>query len=462
MYNWVQRIKEYFEKMQISVPELAMLAGLFCLPFELAITQAAHGVFFKFIGNLYYLIHPFTLVFISALILAKKHFSVRNRILNFVLLLLLSAIGGILIAGVAFDSPMILISRLVWFGFCAVIVAYLTFQSSNRIKLLFVLAVGISGWALLAILTYMYDLNTVRLHFPEILNYDWPQLLISMKMPGSNILREFWFDEIIGNGNKASNVLMTGFVIATYLYIKGSLNFSFLVVLLFPMILLLCLIFSRGAFVVSLLLAATFFALGLIEQVTSRNSVLFSKFVLASMLLFIPGAYSISNSHFLNYWFDSVSAVYRIQQAEDIVSDLNDRGRGGFSLSAGDSVKSKALPRLLFGYGVGNYGLERFNSADRMTHNLFLDSWAEGGLLSLISVASLFLLGMLLGFKQYIANRNLENLFGFLGLGVIFVLAFREYEMSYLKATSMSAFVFGIFLALATNVRHPVKDQNMP
>jgi O-antigen ligase len=101
----------------------------------------------------------------------------------------------------------------------------------------------------------------------------------------------------------------------------------------------------------------------------------------------------------------------------------------------------------LYGLGTSGYGMMFFNSNEAGTHNLFLDLWAESGIIApLLFIACLAV--TLLGIVT--ANRTPRER-GLLAAGLVMLvlLMTREHSVSYLYVTSMGGLCFAVILYLA-------------
>jgi O-antigen ligase len=104
------------------------------------------------------------------------------------------------------------------------------------------------------------------------------------------------------------------------------------------------------------------------------------------------------------------------------------------------------------GMGVGGYGIQFFDEPLSGTHNLFLDTWMESGLLGL----SLFVFLLVL---MALHSATAQTFFGgdrlpAIATGVMFLLMIREHSPAYLGVTSMGGVCFAlIFCVLARPLR---------
>jgi hypothetical protein len=434
--------------------KLSLWIGAFFCPIELAISEVSHGLFKNALGFTYLFLHPFTLLIIASILLGSLKLSIRGNYFYPVCI----AIVGVVLSGTVFSASGILIFKLVWFGLLSLIVSGSFFDTRYKYIFLKAIVMGVAFWSLLALAVFCYDLYLIDKQFFKMANFFWYELVLSLKMPGSRILKVIWFDEIIGNGNKASNILVLDLILLSFLYIKNEFNGLKYLTFLLPVTFLLCLVFSRGAFLLSLCISLCFFAVSFLCRFRRFSSKIVNKFAIAATVLLVPPLFSISTSLFRNYWLNPDTVNYRLDQTKAIVEDLKIKvyNDGKVSSSLGsDKIESSSRfdpLRTFLGYGVGNYGLAHFNSADRMTHNLFVDCWAEGGVFMLGSIAFLFVSSFYVVFWNW-RSFSLERFFGICGMFVILVLSFREYELAYLKVTTMGAIMVSCFFALSNSTQ---------
>lgn len=220
----------------------------------------------------------------------------------------------------------------------------------------------------------------------------------------------FWYgDFTLGNFNVFASYLLPALYLGYgwYRVQKGLGPFArtlfALGVVLLAANLYIC--YSRGAFVVLNVSAALLLLLSLRRREWRRG------LLPAGVLLVVFDLLVIAPRGAIPYWRSlgektaSNSAAQRLQQWEGVAEQSLLEGGPGMGIAPVRRAQARRAPPgrlqyLMFGVGVGNYGLGRGLGVDANTHNLFLNQFLVAGLLGFVSFATLFGVVVLRGFQS--------------------------------------------------------------
>lgn len=426
-------------------------AGLFFSSFDIMTASRTFFHAFSFLGPGVSIAHPFTLCLAAALIIVI----INNQLLpgnaiyssidkTAIGLGLLFGFGYVLSATVN-GSDMHLAFRLFYYGGVAAVVYWLLLKYLGVKFVVNSYMFGYLVWALLSIFLYILYCSAIS-EYPPYDRYAWDRFLIYARHPGefwmlsNGIEKEFLFSRFSGNLNKVSNVAILNVMLCMLLrnYIKPYLTaLSFLASMV-----LLFITFSRGALLMSALSAllilvfSLFFAKGIKQKISG---------VLLSLLLATPFSIGLSTEFFRVYWTDFSTIERRKEHWGDAVHVVRGERRGTDTKSrAGTAWMSMPswgtnMPswNYVFGVGPGSYGLAVEGNENFGTHNLFLDAWLEGGVLSSGILIFIVLSSFFVIWKRFRAEGlHWDNLFLSLSFLTFLGLAVREYSFVYLYSSN--------------------------
>ncbi|KFL29411.1 hypothetical protein JP75_20870 [Devosia riboflavina] len=400
-------------------------AGMCLLPLELPITQAAHGVLARHIGDPYILFHPLTLIVVSLTVAwwtgrENPCWRLEDRLVISLILLCAAFTAG---SSLLKHSDMNLTFRYLYFGFGSIVLAFVLFRSTRWQRIAFrVIPWGVLAWLILLLTSYALFFVTTEVYSSRL-----PERILALRAPGDSLSRTALFFDVAGNVNKVSNYALVLMVLLHLANIRGFISKHLYWVTQALLIVVLIITFSRGAFSVLFLLALGFCIAAALRF--RRDLGAAASYLSLATLLFLPPLASVSDGFFREYWANLETVTSRVDQA----ASLGEQG--------GDTI--------VFGYGVGNYGEVVFGDPVKGTHNLFLDTWANGGFVAVAAMAALFAVGILFGLRGVAVRWSDERLVGVAGLLAITALGLREYDIAYLYATSIGGFFVGAFVALA-------------
>src|SRR5262249_32212173 len=95
---------------------------------------------------------------------------------------------------------------------------------------------------------------------------------------------------------------------------------------------------------------------------------------------------------------------------------------------------------VFIGLGTGGYGTRFFGSVDRGTHNMFLDTLVESGIVGFLALA-LLTVWLLLHSLNYCRGGRVDRV-TLIGIVCLIALMFREHSVSYLYVTSLGGLCF--------------------
>lgn len=261
--------------------------------------------------------------------------------------------------------------------------------------------------------------------------YQVDDLVLLMRSPSS--IEAFFYPVVVGNWNKAANILVLGFFLFA---ISGAhrLRHKFLLSCTLPFIsIAITLSFSRGGMLVALFGAILILLFRLINH---RKVSLYHGYFIFCMML--PFLLTLSTESMRSAWIDTSSIETRIAQLSEFAQA---------ELAGPGSLHDVLDWSRFVGYGVGEYGLRVYNYPFASAHNLFVDSFLSGGLFRLLGL-------LLLLFAPFVAVAWLRRLDYIRAIGVVALLSisalsFREFALNYLGVSALAAFLVGFFIGVA-------------
>jgi len=422
---------------------IAILLCFAILPFELPIAEALHGILWHSIGNIYllFICGTWVSVIASCFIVLNAHRMLQGW-QQFVLYSALFIILGLLAVGsTAFTSPenLQLSFQQLIFGYTAPVLlgftlfcmnneerkrAWLAFYAGACLFLMGSLVLLFVSWrAAVSQSSFFAGLGIGQKLFAWRYTFGEPWNLYSI---------------YIGNANKESNYLIMFLLFSTSLlgnrvHEKGRTRVVYIVFWALSIFTLLML-FSRAAI---LLLPVVIYVSGFWG--TLRRAV---KLTITAFIGFGAAISYASYSAVFAYLF---TATYIDDVSAGVLGTFNDRFQQWKELA---TYLMEHQGKLFFGFGTGGYGLHFFNSVERGTHNMFLDSLAECGILGFAFLVVL-VLWLLLDSLDFFLSRRVHAV-AFIGIVALIALMFREHSVSYLYVTSLGGLCFvALFYLLA-------------
>lgn len=503
------RIRRYWaDFLSLPYTDKALLILVMTLPFEIVFGRAAYHLFDPILGGAHIIFHPVNgLVF---LLLCRQWTTLRNGDLIIIGLLLLASLGY-LASALYNGSSLALAARLSWLTLTGVASGFLVLRESDRLRKILIQGffVSFSVWCLIDLVLYFRLVQQVWDLIPETRDYSLSEMLIHTRAPGHGVpeRRDVFFFRFSNNVNKLANNLVTMLFLLLLLgdgFRKSWRSFAFMVM---PVSILLMLVFSRGALAVSF--AAGLIIVG-ISYIT-RNQV-FQTFDSRKVLLAfcLPLVLTMTTSKLRDYWRDPSTMLVRqeilvelknetlvpskkktmVQARKRRIAKSNQQKPRGWEKRANDheNVRRQVLGEApggklnelsenesdneeeligwdksensflteyaeyldrFFGMGPGQYGLQRVGSVDFGTHNFFVDSWLDGGVISLLAFAMLFLLPLLRNSYRLRLRLDWVGLVSCLAIVSIAALCLREHNMVFLYSFCLSGFMFGLLLNIS-------------
>jgi len=324
--------------------------------------------------------------------------------------------------------------------------------------------------------------------------------------------RDVFFFRFSNNVNKLANNLVTMLFLLLLLgegFRKSWRSFAFMVM---PVSILLMLVFSRGALAVSFAAGLTIVGISYITR-NHQNPVFQAFDARKVLLAFcLPLVLTMTTSKLRDYWRDPSTMLVRQEilvelknetlvpskkktmmkaHKRSIAKSHQQKSRGwekrandhenvrrqvlgedpsgklnGLSENENESESDEELIGWdkgetsflaeyaeyldrFFGMGPGQYGLQRVGSVDFGTHNFFVDSWLDGGVISLLAFAMLFLLPLLKNSYWLRLRLDWVGLVSCLAIVSIALLCLREHNMVFLYSFCLSGFMFGLLLSIS-------------
>ncbi|MBF6617706.1 MAG: O-antigen ligase family protein [Candidimonas sp.] len=264
-------------------------------------------------------------------------------------------------------------------------------------------------------------------------DYSLGQLIVAVRSPGENFPFRIFYPDIVGNWNKAANVIVLGMLIAVYSIAANRRQSGQAHIALSLLSILLFLSFSRGAMVVITILLIPLWYVFILRAEHFKAV----KPRLALSIIAAPVLLSLALPDMRSHWLQLGSMQSRVEQWNRVVA-------------ASASTSSSYLD-MVFGGGAGSYGMETSGSAASGTHNLFLDTYLWGGALGLTGLTLLLVAYPGVMFSRTLLSGgqfSVRQITGLLGVVAIFTLGMREFDLSYLHVTAIPAILTGLFIGL--------------
>lgn len=464
----------------------AMLLTL--LPLELAISQASHALLKNYVPAPALLTHP--LVALTAILLIGKQLNLGSSIRHFIrhdrlllvglLLLLLPSIYHAS-RGSSLDFRFLLL------GCGALCLGIVAAHEHLFGKAYRPLAVGLIMWCTFIVAAYAVDVINVRRIFTYIAAYDFDQLILSLRYPGSVDYR-LLYPFFVGNWNKASNEVVLGSVLMAMaiLYDPNHRHIYYAAMVLMGIVNFVS--FSRGGLLISAAIGAFLTVLSFRMKTSAA-----AQLRICALLLLLPLLLTLSFPAMRSSWLDLYSMNARLEMTKDAIkhfestivqederktSALSDYLRSDEEVNnvikhrestieradeRGAIAPSDNLPprkthillqeqagssilTSLFGMGIGVYGRQIWGSPFAGTHNMYFDILLSGGIIQLCGLMILLVYPLYVLLRS--KNPSLRRLLGGLGIAAVAVLSLREFDMNYLGVSAMPALLLGLFIGV--------------
>lgn len=427
--SWVQRASLFLSMFILAI-----------IPFELIISIINFHFFEKFFANASLLLHPFIYFFVFY-ILCSGFRPETFRSAPALRVALICAIPSAIhvLSGKSDDA------RFFFLGIMPILAGIILYDHNKKMIIGRVLAASIASWCIIVILAWFFD----AYRFIE--NHEWAremtfdEILLSIRYPES-IRIKMYYPYLVGNWNKAANLVLISYLCVTafsfYDVKYRKLYFTTLIFLL----VVLFFSYSRGAFVVSVIICGTGIFLARKMEDKKRNV-----FRLTMLLMVVPILLTMLMPATRAGWLNFSSMETRLTLVKNAFSYQSFWDAGIICPENSDLVckVSQALvivERSLIGLGAGAYGRDVFGAPEAGTHNMYLDLFFSGGLLQVIAIATL--LGLCI-FKAFRNRMDPTSAIGGLGVFAVVILSVREFDLNYLGVMSLVSFHLGILIGNA-------------
>lgn len=452
----------------------------FLFPFELQFSVVRNKLALA-IGPVGLLFHP-ALFFAVACLLRSPMRTVGNRALLIAITLYAT---GLIVSGILTGSQPFYVISTVALGPVLIAVMIATIDDEEFLdRIIEAFVAGASLWSLIFAVWFAYTASKIVTIQPEIMDgLPLDRLFLWLRLPGA-LVSDFYYFKLLGNYNKQSNILVISLILSAYLYVKGRWSWRIWVLTTVPMSIMLLVMFSRGALTVLAIVAISLAFTALLHREKRQIA------VAAAMAVVILA--SVSMPELRAYWHNIGSFEQRVA----IMSAAASAKSGEFSASGEvvavqpsqpggawiihnatqptaspptmkqsfgikDDSKCDAIspePDLkfyLFGYGLGHFGPTVCRQPEGESHNAFMDSWVQGGILGMVGYVAIFLIGIYVGARRLIKTRfaDISVLYGLAIVLAVMALALREYAFVYLWVQSAGGFLLAVGLALVTLAR---------
>lgn len=420
---------------------------LILLPFELVIAELGHGLFKGFLSHPALFTQP--VVYILAVLVIRRCTlgmgTTRNEAFVAGCLFLMSipatyhayrgsqldlhflvlGIGGLL-AGVELGR-----------GYC-------------RVPVFRFLAIGLTAWCSVIVLVYLIDVFRILKVNPWMSVYRVDQLVLAMRYPESPNIRlhiNLWYPLVTGNWNKASNVLVLAslFMVVAIAEVR---KFSTLYLACFALMAVVSIqAFSRGGMLVSAIMGG-----GLLLAASSPSKTDRPVIRAAALFMLLPLIVSLLFPAMREAWLDLTSVSLRMTYLEQAPELIVRQQRDAMS----------SVAEVLFGNGVGTYGLSFFGSSFSGTHNMFLDMFFSGGIVQLIAFLALMAHPVIKTMRSYKSGTvAIVQTLSCMAIASTVILSFREFDLNYLGVSSLPALLVGWFVGAAERPADDAKLNNV-
>lgn len=438
------------------------------LPFEIVLSAVRNQLVLK-VGLAGYLFHP-AVGAIAGLLWFRGRTN-SPAVLTWSLVLYGS---GLIVSGVVNGSSPFYIGSVMILG-PFLMVAVQSVDGRLFIQVAKAFVVGQAFWAACFLCFLAWNFSLMIEIEPEISRGSFGTMLLRAR-GDEDLWSLMLYFKLLGNFNKQANILAVSLILTAYLFVMCHLSRALWLLCTMTMAVMTLAIFSRGAFVVLLLATAGLVAVSYWSRQRRRQ-------VAAAIGVCAASLISFTTPEWRDYWRNLSTIEQRKEMAASALDGSNPYLSNGHLASeerAGSTHASKALPSqrqtkaapdlceakepersltfFIFGYGLGNYGPTICRAPEAESHNGFVDAWIQGGVLSAIGYAAMFIVAVLVALGRLYRSRlsDADALFGLAIVTCIAVLAQREYALVYLWVQSTGGFLLAIGLALSCRVSDQV------
>jgi len=418
-----------------------LLVVMFFWAFELAIAEAAHGVIEPVLGDWYAVsLHGTALVVISVLFVSGGAWRASELRADPHLLLLVIALFltvGFLALPTSSAEPV-----EIRFAYQQLICGYLAPVLTLAALLTLPAALQTRVWhwfyaGWVAFLLVSLILLRVSWQSAGQFSHGWSEIPFLQKLfLWRYNMGEPWniYGLVMGNANKMSNYLIMFLLFSVRLLSRPGRRMTLLLGAFWVLgLVTLLILFSRAA----LLLLVPVILLSGIGKRMATFAVVGLVIVAAGTLVAV---YLIEPRVFEYLFLAQVSEKDEANPAGTFVDRLE-------MWTTLLNYFSANPPAALHGMGTTGYGLRFYNSYQAGTHNLFLDLWAESGIVApLLFIACIGLTILLIVTAKKVVS---ERMVLAAGVVILVLLMTREHSMSYLYVTSLGGLCFMVIPYLA-------------
>lgn len=418
---------------------------LMFLPFELPIAEGVHGLCAPLIGEAYPVLFISSLLsLVSLLLLLTTRASFADKVMGNYLFLCLAYLGigcfALLVTTVC-DGYIDLAVKQLAFGYLTpvIVCAYiLSLERGAQQTAWFSLYLGWTLYLLISMFFLVYYWQVGLAQDAGFSGSSFGRRLFLWRY----LLASDWnlYPLFIGNANKTSNHLIVFLLLSVKLIGNEQLLLSRFKKMVFHLFWLLSVVtivvlFSRAAL---LLLPVVVYASGVWRFINKKLSYSVGALLISTSFI----AYS-SYADVINYLlFSKISK----SSDSDALGSLSSR----FDQWAGIHEHfSERLYKLVFGMGTGGYGYNFHGEVNVGTHNMFLDTLMEGGVVNLLLLLVLVFSMLLLSFDA--SRLKIVDKTTFATIVSLILLMNREHSVSYLYVTSLGGFCFVMLFYLLSN-----------
>lgn len=427
------------------------------MPFELMIAITNYHFFESSLTNASLFLHPFIYFFVFYILCSGLSPEIFRSSLA-LRVAFICAIPSVIHA----LSGRIDDARFFLLGIMPILAGIIFHDHNKKVVLGRVLAASMASWCIVVIFAWIFDFyRFIESHqWAKAMAFD--ELLLAIRYPES-ISIKMYYPYLVGNWNKAANLVLISYlcVAAFSLYDLKYRNLYFATLALLLSVLFLS--YSRGAFVVSVVICGTGIFVARKMEEKPRNI-----FRLAMLLMVVPTLLTILMPATRAGWSNFSSMETRVTLVTSAFSYQNFWDTDVICLEDSDlgcklSQALVTVERALIGLGTGAYGRDVFDAPEAGTHNMYLDLFFSGGLLQVISIAALLGLSLFQAFRN---RADPTSAIGGLGVVAVVVLSIREFDLNYLGVISLVSFHLGILIGnacrLADDERNFVTATSMP
>jgi O-antigen ligase len=424
------------------IPVLLIFA---LLPFELPVAEGLHGLLRPVIGETYFFLFCGTwLALVSFVIICSRFGRFRagwEQFSFYALLFAIPAVLAILTTAISQSGDLQLSFQQLVFGYAAPSLACLAlFSMSNfdekRVWLAFYI-----GWCVFLAGSLAFLFISWRAALDQ-------SSFFAELSPGQKLFAwrytfgETWnlYSVYVGNANKESNYLLIFLLLSARLLgveriqtpgLTRRVYFTFWALATFT----ICILFSRAA-------------LFLFPFIVYSSG--FWKRLHTAFKWTIAGTISVT----LSLGYASYSAVFAYLLTSQYLDNASEGALGTFNdrFSQWRQLYEYLLndkAAILMGLGTGGYGVRFFGDSIRGTHNMFLDTLLESGLIGFVALMIVMLLAAIHCFD--LKRLRIKNTTCLVALIALILLMFREHSASYLYVTSLGGMCFTVIFYLLSD-----------